>query len=89
LPSQLENSFTNPKYKYDQLNWTTKENPYKSYELSSGTYLINGSVPHRGSADSQRIVISMRPDMTDPDCYEYWQTKNWDDVVNMFKNYII
>jgi hypothetical protein len=89
LPSQLENGSINPKYKYSQVNWTTKENPYKSYELSLGAYLINATVPHRGSADSQRIVISMRPDITEQHCYERWQTTNWDDVVNMFKNYII
>lgn len=89
LPSQLENSFTNPKNTYDQVNWTAKESesPHKSYELNQGAYLINASVPHQGIAYDKRIVFSLRPKVSDKESNEYWKTKNWVDIVNMFKDY--
>ena len=89
LPSQLDpDSFSDPTDPYQQKNWTTKQQPYKSYEMTTGAYLVNATVPHRASAYSKRLVISLRPNFTGEQGSLLW-FKSWEDIVKMFDNYII
>ncbi len=92
LPSQLNSEpFFDPLEvdPYQQKNWTTEQKPYKSYEMIPGAYLVNVTIPHRAIAYSERLVCSMRPDITAGEHNAYWQTKSWEDIVKMFDNYII
>lgn len=90
LPSQLDkNYFLDPNYEYPQRNWTTTQPPYKSYEMEPGAYLFNITVPHKATAYSKRLVVSLRPRLTPHEYFVYWQPKSWEDIVKMFDNYII
>jgi hypothetical protein len=89
LPSQLDpDSFFDPTDTYQQKNWTTKQQPHKSYELTPGAYLVNTTVPHRGSAYEKRMVMSLRPNYMGNQGGKFWG-KSWEYIVKMFDNYII
>jgi hypothetical protein len=89
LPSQLEpDFFHDPTDSYKQKNWNTKQQPHKSYNMSSGAYLVNATLPHRASAYEKRLVISLRPNFMGEQGRLLW-SKSWEDIVKMFDNYII
>lgn len=62
---------------------SVKNNPYVSYIMPPGAYLVNASVPHRGKniGDNVRFLVSLRSrrlrNMED--------FKTWDSVVEKFK----
>lgn len=88
LPSQLDpEPFSDPNDPYQQKNWTTKQQPYKSYEMTTGAYLVNATIPHRATAYNERIVLSVRPNRMGEQGKHLWG-KNWDGIVDMFKEYI-
>ena len=90
LPSQLDKTyFVEPNYEYPQRNWTTTQEPYKSYEMTPGAYLLNISVPHKATAHSNRLLFSLRPKLTPHNYFAYWQTKSWEDIVKLFENHIM
>jgi hypothetical protein len=89
LPSQLDpDSFSDPTDPYHQKNWTTKQQPYKSYEMTTGAYLLNATIPHKATAHEKRLVISLRPNFSGEQGAKLWG-KSWDNIVKMFDNYII
>lgn len=89
LPSQLESYYFDPDNPYKQKNWITKQNPYKSYEMSHGAYLLNVTIPHKVTAYEERLVISIRPSLIPGKGFEKYNKKTWEDIVNSFDNYII
>ena len=90
LPSQLDNNyFIEPNNQYPQRNWTTTQEPYKSYEMELGAYLVNITVPHKATAHSERLLFSLRPRLIPHENFMYWKSKSWDDIVKMFENYIV
>ena len=90
LPSQLnKNIFVSDDPEYPQRNWTTTQEPYKSYEMEPGAYLLNITVPHKAVAHSERLLFSLRPRLTPHKYFEYWQSKSWNDIVKLFENHII
>ncbi len=89
LPSQLDpDSFSDPTDPYQQKNWTTNQQPYKSYEMTTGAYLLNATIPHKATAHEKRLVISLRPNFSGEQGAKLWG-KSWDSIVKMFDNYII
>ena len=89
MPSQLKTNFIRPNSSYQQVNWITDEPPYKSYDLSPGAYLINATAPHRGSGYDKRVMVSMRPNLANGLIYNLYKELSWEDVVNLFSQYII
>ena len=90
LPSQLDkNYFVSSPPNYPQRNWTTTQEPYKSYKMEPGAYLLNITVPHKATAYTERLLYSLRPKRTPHSYFEYWQSKSWDDIVKIFENYIV
>lgn len=90
LPSQLDkNIFVSDDPEYPQRNWTTTQEPYKSYEMEPGAYLLNITVPHKAVAHSERLLVSLRPRLNLHEYFMYWKSKNWDDIVKIFENYIV
>jgi hypothetical protein len=90
LPSQLDkNIFVSDDPEYPQRNWTTTQEPYKSYEMEPGAYLLNITVPHKAVAHSERLLFSLRPKLIPHENYMYWKSKSWDDIVKLFENHII
>jgi hypothetical protein len=90
LPSQLSKDYVvanDPNY--PQRNWTTTQEPYKSYEMEPGAYLINITVPHKATAYTDRLLFSLRPRLTPHKYFEYWQSKSWNDIVKLFENHIV
>lgn len=89
LPSQLDpNCFSDPIDPYQQKNWTTKQQPYKSYEMTTGAYLVNATIPHKATAYEKRLVISLRPNFSGTQGTQLWG-KSWEEIVKMFDDYII
>ena len=89
LPSQLDpNCFSDPDDSYQQKNWTTNQQPYKSYEMTTGAYLVNVTIPHKATAYEKRLVISLRPNFSGEQGTKLWG-KSWDNIVKMFDDYII
>jgi hypothetical protein len=90
LPEQLDHEpFTDADSGY-QVNYSTNELPYKSYDMPPGAYLVNITVPHMGKALSdERLVVSVRPKLNIHSLNEYWTNKSWDDIVNLFDKYIV
>lgn len=90
LPSQLDkNIFVSDDPEYPQRNWTTTQEPYKSYEMEPGAYLLNITVPHKAVAHSERLLFSLRPRLIPHENFVYWKSKSWNDIVKLFENYII
>lgn len=90
LPSQLDkNCFIEPNSEYPQRNWTTTQDPYKSYEMVPGAYLLNITLPHKAVAHSERLLVSLRPRLNPHTQFMYWKSKSWNDIVKMFENYIV
>jgi len=90
LPSQLDkNYFVSSPPEYPQRNWTTTQEPYKSYEMEPGAYLLNITVPHKAVAHSERLLFSLRPRRIPHENFVYWKSKSWNDIVKMFENYIV
>ena len=90
LPSQLDkNIFVSDDPEYPQRNWTTTQEPYKSYEMEPGAYLINITIPHKAVAHSERLLFSLRPRLIPHENFVYWKSKSWNDIVKLFENHII
>jgi hypothetical protein len=90
LPSQLDKDcFFEPDSEYPQRNWATTQEPYKSYEMEPGAYLLNITVPHKAVAHSDRLLLSLRPSLNPHENFVYWKSKSWDDIVKLFENHII
>lgn len=90
LPSQLDPDPFLDESSGDQINYHSDERPYKSYDMSLGAYLVNITVPHKGTALSEeRLLASLRPRMNVHSLKEYWRTKTWEDIVNIFDKYIV
>lgn len=90
LPSQLDPTPFTDESSGDQLNYHSNESPYKSYDMPPGAYLVNVTVPHCGIAKSnERLLASLRPRLNVPSLHEYWRTKTWEDIVNLFDKYIM
>jgi len=90
LPSQLESKFIDDDDPSLQENWTSTQEPYKSYEMTQGNvYLLNVTVPHKAVAYEERLVFSLRPSLKDPKILKLISTTTWEQIVDSFKDYFI